>query len=183
MFQTTINWQPYRRWKHKRIAPWKWDWLVDPSSMTQKLMLNCVTVAIDLIRQEWSLLSCNETKRLGFNEYGPTMVREVRIMCDAQVWMCAGTFISRKNLQGVGGTFKNLGTRPLGELLFKKSWQRTQLDLAPIKCGQYKFEFLSTSFSHHVPFLWGRRSYFKKDNNELMLIEVFTQQMWESLGN
>jgi chorismate-pyruvate lyase len=181
MIHNHINWQPYSRWKHKKADDLIEEWLLNCQSMTQQLRSTCSKIEIKLLAQKWRFLSIATAKKLGLNMHGPTMVREVQIICDHEVWISAATFISKKHFPELNHSFKCLGTRPLGDLLFKKQqWDRYKIDFATLKYQIAPFEFLNVlSFDNN--FLYCRRSFFKKGHKELMLIEVFNSQMWNTL--
>jgi chorismate--pyruvate lyase len=94
------------------------------------------------------------------------IIREVELLCHGQVWVCARSIMPHNTLTGRLRRFSNIGTKPLGALLFKHpNMVRGSLQVACFK-------------SHHSPLQhWARRSVFYLDGKGILVTEVFMPPM------
>jgi 4-hydroxybenzoate polyprenyltransferase len=60
-----------------------------------------------------------ETARLKLPSHRQLLLREVELLCDGDIWMYARTVIPSETLLGKYQQLKRLGSRPLGNLLFR----------------------------------------------------------------
>ncbi|MEW6995466.1 chorismate lyase [Colwelliaceae bacterium MEBiC 14330] len=159
------------------------DWLLDQGSLTARLKRNSTLFRVELLGQAKQL--CHETEANEFIKAGePVLVREVLLYCDDIPQVFARTLIPLSSLTGEEKALANLGTQPLGQVLFNNpSLKREQLELSVFeqssKVAQLALALGKAEDSNKslvIDELWGRRSVFVVENKPLMVAEVFLPQ-------
>ncbi len=117
----------------------------------------------------------SEAQLLGVRQGVYVWVREVQLLCNKRPWVFARTLIPLSSLRGRCQRLVNLGTRPLGEILFADPRaQRSEVEVACIaprhRLHQRVFRHLSREES---PPIWGRRSVFNINGKPLLVCEIF----------
>ena len=94
------------------------DWLLDPDSLTAKLKRHCTNFQVQLLGQREAPLLADEQVWLGPQQ--SCIVREVILWCDGQPWVFARSVFPFSALAQQQLRLEDLGTKPLGEHLFKQ---------------------------------------------------------------
>lgn len=145
------------------------DWLLSNESLTQKLRSHCVEFEVKVLGED--MLTPFNDKCLTVDQ---AWVREVLLYLDGIPWVFARTLIPASLLQQQKFNFLNLGTRPLGELLFSSdAFSPGKIEVAHfIPC--HKLTQLMTSLEQTpAQKLWGRRRYFFHHDEQLTVSETF----------
>lgn len=145
------------------------EWLLASGSLTQKLK-TCGTKF--------------EVKILGEGLFAPlkgeypqqslVWIREVLLCLDSTPWVFARTLIPQSLLSERQTDFLNLGTRPLGELLFSQGcFIPGKIEVASFATNS-RLAQLAQSLAQNVEHeLWGRRRYFHHGHHEIIVSEIF----------
>jgi len=163
------------------------DWLLDQGSLTARLKNHSATFRVELLGQEKQV--CNLDEANEFIKAGEAvLVREVLLYCDDVPQVFARSLIPLSSLTGEEQALANLGTQPLGQVLFNNpSLKRQQIEissfdesssvakLAKLLAGDLVKPHESDDQQETVE-LWGRRSVFIVENKPLMVAEVFLPQ-------
>ncbi len=161
------TWRSYRRPLCHRI-PRHWQtWLQDKGSLTQRLIYaSDGHFVVRVVSNQWGIPSQSEAQALRLKPRQNAIIREVELLCHGQVWVCARSIIPHSTLTGRLRQFKDIGTRPLGALLFKHpNMVRGALEVTCLK--------QSNCQQQH----WARRSVFYLDDKGILVTEVFMPPM------
>ena len=161
------TWHSYKRAMHHTI-PHHWQtWLQDKGSLTQKLIrASNGHFSVRVVSNEWGIPSPSEAQVLNLKPRQKAIIREVELLCHEQVWVCARSIIPHSALKGRLRLLKSIGTKPLGEVLFKHSnMSRGALEVTVLKQ------------THSQQKHWARRSVFYLDSKGVLVTEVFMPPM------
>jgi len=155
-------------------------WLFDPASLTARLIAACDgQFRVQVISQAWGSPMFNELKRLGMRLREKALIREVFLYCDDEPWVFARTVIPRSTLTGKQKYLANLGSRPLGAVLFADpNMRRDHFEVACMRPGEVLYAHANQlnsakSDSEQPEYIWGRRSAFYLSDKPLLVNEVF----------
>ncbi|MGB5583439.1 MAG: chorismate lyase [Gammaproteobacteria bacterium] len=172
-----------QRWYHRRqlfsrhVPANIQAWLFDPASLTTRLRQKChAGFRVEVLSQTLEKPRLDEIKVLGMTTGSYALVRQVRLCCADSCWVYARTVIPFFTLRGKQRIYANLGTRPLGAMLFAdRTMQRDEVMIT----------FLSERklpAALAVPgdgTVWGRRSVFKVGGKPLLVSEYFLPALLE----
>jgi chorismate--pyruvate lyase len=168
-------WQGHHRGARHDAPPDLLHWLLDPTSLTQRLRAACggrFRVAPRF--QGWRRPLLNEARRLGQRPEAYAYVREVHLLCDERPWVFARTVIPAATLQGRRRRLAKLGRRPLGAVLFAdRSMRRSPVEVARLGPGQDLFGRAVAPLREVPAAIWGRRSVFFLNEQPLLVNEIF----------
>lgn len=147
------------------------SWLFDASSLTARLIRGCNgKFRVELISQRISRPTLDELEALSMN-YGDTaLVRQVRLYCGSTVVVYARTVIPLTTLSGAQRRYANIGTRPLGAMLFAdRTMQRDDMTVSCLSPGDKLYRMTGEV----TETIWGRRSVFRVSKKPLLVSEYF----------
>lgn len=176
------GWQPSRAVDHFTLPRHLVPWLLDRSSLSHRVEQACAGVfRVELLAQGWQRPRREERMALNMRRHTYALVREVRLLCERQPWVYARTVVPLRTLSGAQRRLGELGSRPLGALLFTdRSLQRGELELALIRPGQRLFEAATAGMKRKPSEVWGRRSVFLLRGKPLLVQELFLPQLQRS---
>lgn len=154
-------------------ACWR-DWLWDTGSLTARLRdYGGRAVSVQVVAQTWCNAMRSERIELGCERRPWSFVREVFLLCGGTPCVYARTVIPAVTLRGQQRRLLHLGSKPLGELLFRDHrMERAELEITCLAPG-------NTLYSRAQPQdasagkLWGRRCVFWLDQAPLLVNEFF----------
>lgn len=149
------------------------SWLLDQGSLTARLKSHCQHFRVELLGQEQTF--CSEQEANEFIKVGePVLVREVLLYCDEVAQVFARSLLPLSSLTGDEQQLANLGTQPLGQVLFNNaSLIRQRIELASFSDDTDVVALAMQLKQTSRQKLWGRRSIFLLENKPLMVAEVF----------
>lgn len=153
------------------------DWLyAERGSLTGRLVdLAAGAFSVRPLAEGWQPLREDECQALHLTPGSQGWVREVFLCGNGQPWVYARSVAGRDALVDSGFALQQLGTRSLGELLFKDpAFTRGALEASP-----YAAEWLPAAVPHDR--LWGRRSCFYQGALAVLVAEVFLPAFWARL--
>lgn len=150
-------------------------WLFDPGSLTRRVRQCCPDrFQVRVLWQGWSRPSRDEALILHLRLDARAWTREVQLVCGNRAWVFARTLIPAVTLRGRGRRLTQLGSRPLGEVLFSDPGvQRGPMEIARIIAGQRLHWRAFAGFAEPPETIWGRRSVFRIDGQPLLVCEIF----------
>ncbi|MGD8785110.1 MAG: chorismate lyase [Thioalkalispiraceae bacterium] len=150
-------------------------WLFDPASLTARLIAACdEKFRVRVMSQSWATPLWNEAKRLEMRERQAALIREVFLYCGDQPWVFARTVIPRTTLTGKEKYLANLGSKPLGAVLFADpNMQRDEFEVTCLAKGDLLFQHASQMLLDEPEDIWGRRSVFYLSGKPLLVNEIF----------
>ena len=146
-------------------------WLFDPASLTARLKQKCTAgFRVEVLSQAIQKPRLDEFKILGMETGSYALVRQVRLCCGHACWVYARTVIPFSTLRGKQRIYANLGTRPLGAMLFAdRTMQRDEVMVTCLNGGQLPGG-LGLEENDTV---WGRRSVFRVGGKPWLVSEYF----------
>ncbi len=151
------------------------SWLTDTGSLTRSLQAQADQgFSVRLLGEQWVRALPDEARLLGVDLDEFVYQREVLLLNGFASDVYARTLIPRQTFDDLSEHFTNLGTKPLGELLFTDpSVRRGDIEVACIQAGEALFQ-MAVQYETVLPGkLWGRRSPFYIANKILLVNEIF----------
>ena len=154
-------------------------WLTDTGSLTRSLQAQADQgFSVKLLGESWVLPLPDEARLLGIASDALVYQREVQLLNGADADVYARTVIPRATFDGLSEHFMNLGTKPLGELLFTDpSVRRGDIQVACIIAAQALYKLALQNEMALPTMLWGRRSPFYVADEILLVNEIFLPKL------
>lgn len=152
------------------------DWLYDRCSLTLRLQRACASghFAVSVLSQRRQRPLPDERRMLGMREHEYALVRQVYLLCAGQRWVYARTIVPLTSLNGRGRRLANLGSRPLGAMLFAdRGVRRGRMQVAHLAPGDDVFDQAVAGLATIPSRVWGRRSLFHYAGRPLLVNEIF----------
>ncbi len=172
---TDSLWKSNRTVDYRGIPRELLPWLLDRASLTHRVQQACAgKFRVEVLRQDWQRPQREERSALKMRRHTLALVREVRLLCDEQPWVYARSVVPLHTLSGAERRLGELGSRPLGALLFSdRTLQRGELELARIRPGQALYAAATAGVKPAPAEIWGRRSVFRVRGKPLLVQELF----------
>lgn len=149
------------------------NWLFDPTSLTARLKKHCKNFRVEVVGQHIEKCSAEEAKAT-IHAGEQVLVREVILYCDEQAQVFARSLLPLSSLTGEQQKLANLGTQPLGQVLFNDpKLDRQSIEIASFGQQSSVGQFCANVNLSNTHDLWGRRSLFVLNNKPIMVAEVF----------
>jgi chorismate--pyruvate lyase len=173
------RWRTHSRLHHSDVSTEMLDWLLDATSLTQRLMAACEgRFSVQLCDQGWRPPMLNEARRLKVRPGRRAFVRQVYLLCNGRPWVFARTVIPVSTLTGPRRHLSKLGNRPLGAVLFADpSMRRSPVEIARLEQPQPLFTQATALLNEKPEHIWGRRSVFRLQGRPLLVSEIFLPQL------
>jgi chorismate--pyruvate lyase len=174
-FPRSAVWRPSAQLSYGAIPARYRHWLLDPSSLTQRLIGACPgRFRVELLTLGWMRPLPDECRRLALRRGQLALVRQVQLRCDERAWVYARTVIPRTTLSGRQRRLAYLGARPLGAALFADpTMQRDAVEVVRLVPGGRLFALAAQGLGLPPAELWGRRSVFRLAGKPLLVSEIF----------
>ena len=110
---------------------------------------------------------------MALNNVHSALVRQVLLCCDDQPLIYARTVIPVTTLRGARRRYGNMGSRPLGAMLFAdRTMQREEVRVAELSATHEANQYNKTDEA-----VWGRRSVFRVSGKPLLVSEYFLPEL------
>ena len=179
VFQESRWWRSHERWR-SNIPVTRRTWLLDAGSLTARLRTICgAKFAVRVLSQYWGKPLRSEQRDLGC-ERGPwSFIREVYLQCDRKPIVFARTVVPATTLNKGQRRLLRLGTKPLGELLFRdRQMERDGIEVTYLMPGDVLFH-RALGPAGGASGLWGRRCVFRLNGQPLLVNEIFLPNLFE----
>lgn len=177
--QTRLPFQPY--WLPQgmvhRVSEDKTlqSWLLDKGSLTAKIRQICPNMQVHILSETWECPMPSESRQLNLADGKRAWIRCVVLACGETPLVYARTVIPDCHPGNQWYALKQLGNRPLGEVLF----QLKQVERHPFQVGLWSslhWPYLNQFTSPHpTSASFARKSLFVQTHHSLLLTEVFLQ--------
>ncbi|MCE9680540.1 chorismate lyase [Shewanella sp. AS1] len=145
------------------------DWLLDTGSLTQKLKSHCDQFSVIVLGEAHLPPFVGE-----FTTQETVWVREVLLCLDGTPWVFARTLVPSEIIENQHQRFLELGTRPLGELLFSEgNFTPGEIEISQFYPDGALAELINAQDQDASQALWGRRRYFSHNSKQLSVSEIF----------
>lgn len=174
-WRTPPRWRRVRR-LHRSDIPQKYLlWLLDPSSLTERIVNLCPgRFRVRVLGQEYARPLRDEARALHMRQGARAVVRQVQLLCDETPWVYARTVIPLATLNRRLRRLRRLGSRSLGALLFSEpSLKRGAVEVRCVLPGDQLYRSVVQDLSRQPEAIWGRRSVFRLGGTSLLVCEFF----------
>lgn len=157
------------------------SWLFDRSSLTARLIRHCNDnghgrFSVKLLEQKLTIAKRDEREVLGIGNNRGAIVRQVKLYCGETPMVYARTVIPVTTLTGKQRLYGNLGSRPLGAMLFSDNSMRR--DEVMVTCLRPEDELYASTGADGQP-VWGRRSVFYVGGKPLLVSEYYLPSLFD----
>ena len=122
-------------------------------------------------------VSATEARRLGMRPGRRAWIREVTLHCDGHAVVYARSIIPASTYRACYARLGRLGTRPLGELLFRdRASRRADMTVFRLRPGSDLYERARRYGGVAAPEYWGRQSVFRFRGRPLLVSEIFLRE-------
>lgn len=178
-----MQWQRPRRQVVAAIPGALRDWLLDEESLTSRLQQACTNnFKVEVVAQQWQRPLPSERRLLALRDHEYSLVRQVKLLCNDQLWVYARTVIPARSVAAGCRQLTRLGNKPLGAKLFAdKSVIRGDIQVASLSPQHIIFQPVMRGLAAEAAGanpqvsaeLWGRRSLFYFQRQPLLVSEFF----------
>ncbi len=149
-------------------------WLRDHGSLTLRIQQRCTAFSVRNVGSCLATAALDETALLGLSPRQKIYTREVFLYADGMPVIFAHSVVAQHHLRGAWHAIRNLGSKPLGALLFAHPLvKRAPLHYKALK-QQHSLHHRAVKALDAAPeFLWARRSLFTLHDAPLLVTEVF----------
>ena len=145
-------------------------WLFDASSLTARMIDLCgKDFSVRVISQQWQKLNAEEASAMSLKHVRSALVRQVLLCCGDQPLVYARTVIPVTTIQGAQRRYANMGSRPLGAMLFADRTMRRE----GVQVARLPAEHEANKYTKIAAPVWGRRSVFRVAGKPLLVSEYF----------
>ena len=124
---------------------------------------------MQVISQHWQKLNAEEASAMSLKYVRSALVRQVLLCCGDKPLVYARTVIPVTTIQGAQRRYANMGSRPLGAMLFAdRTMRREDVQVAVLPVSHE-----ANQFSKADDPVWGRRSVFRVAGKPLLVSEFF----------
>lgn len=168
-------WRPARQYLRSAVSAERWDWLLDPGSLTRRLRQRCGGGFRVAVRsQRWGRPLPDERRLLGMAAAERALIREVHLLCGDTQWVFARTVVPVSSVRGRQRRLTRLGNKPLGAALFAdRSLRRGAVEVVRLQPGEDLFMRAVAGATTEAAAIWGRRSVFRLQERPLLVSEIF----------
>ena len=146
-------------------------WLEDQGSLTSALMaFSNENFRVNVLSEHWSQPLPWEAKKLGIPLELDARIREVELLCHEEVMVYARSIIPLSMFEAEAQTFKGMGSKPLGHLLFKDGRARNRQRSYAI---YRKHDLESEDGSESAQTILGRSTPYEYHGGEILVSEFF----------
>jgi chorismate--pyruvate lyase len=151
------------------------DWLLDEGSLTRRVVRNCAQrFSVQVLDQSWGTPLATECKALEMAPNASAWIREVELHCGKTPWVFARTLIPASSLEGDTRRLAELGSRPLGEVLFSDpKARRGWVEVAKLLPQHTLYRVASAHLKNAPDHLWARRTLYYMEERPLLVNEIF----------
>jgi len=156
------------------LAPW----LHDHGSLTQRIQRHCARFAVHGVRSGLARIAPDEAALLGVMPQHFAWSREVFLYADNRPVVFAHSACARQQLRGTWSAVHNLGSKPLGALLFAHPLvKRKPLHYKALRNTHPLYRRAIAALDNPPDRLWARRSLFYLHGAPLLVTEVFLPEI------
>jgi chorismate--pyruvate lyase len=149
-------------------------WLRDHGSLTQRIVQRCERFSVRNVKNGLARIALDESALLGLAPRQLAWSREVLLYADDRPVVFAHSACAAINLRGAWSSLRNIGTKPLGALLFSHPLvTRQPLHYKCLHAQHPLYRRAIGALSNPPARLWARRSLFYLNNSSLLVTEVF----------
>lgn len=149
-------------------------WLRDHGSLTLRISQHCENFSVRNVKSSLARIALDESALLGVAPSRLAWSREVFLCADDQPVVFAHSACAARDLRGAWSALRDLGSKPLGALLFSHPQVvRQPLHYKALHAHHPLYRRAASVLPDPPDRLWARRSLFYLHNAPLLVTEVF----------
>lgn len=177
LFNQTPHWLVNRLGTRHFLPKNLQSWVYEPGSLTQRLRTEYGSaVTVKVLFQQWQSPFLTESQRLHLPCYRYSLIREVLLHVDNKPLILARTVLPQATINIAKRKLSNLGTRPLGEVIFSyPNLARLETDIC---CVSEKI--WSSQLKQQVTIegqICGRRTVYAIEQQPMLVSEFFMPEL------
>ncbi|QCU91029.1 chorismate--pyruvate lyase family protein [Thiomicrorhabdus sediminis] len=173
-------WKPASLLQRLQPTPEIADWLKTKQSLTARIRQLCPNMKVIVLSEKMERPLLDEAKALGLPFDDNAWVRCVLLQCNQHSWVYARTVIPNLDMDNPWHQLQHLGDKPLGEVLFEQSnIERSNFEFCSQPISEWPYLAENVNYPNLQWRSFGRRSLFTKQQNPLLLTEVFLPALFE----
>ncbi|WP_319380639.1 chorismate lyase [Thiomicrorhabdus sp.] len=178
-------WKPPKLIHRVASTPLIRSWLTTPTSLTARMRTFCPGLEVEILSETFEVPLFSELARLGMPPDEEAWVRCVLLKCGQGPWVYARTVIPHLDTLNPWHDLKQLGTQPLGEVLFNlPNIERTPFEFSKDTLGHWPhLNRLVNNTGWGKQSGYARRSVFLHQKAPLLLTEVFLPNLFDSVSD
>lgn len=155
------------------------NWVVETGSLTAALRARCGDgFNVRVLAQGWRRPALDEAMRLQLDRRQRAWVREVALCCGDTPLIAARTVIPAASLRGGNDGLRRIGSRPLGELLFRGGGtRRDPLEVARLRPDDWLADRMRCLGLSSARNCWARRVVHYLNGRPLLVAELFLPEL------
>lgn len=180
IFTFDRRWRRYHVFHSRRIPVDALPWLLEPGSLTQRLIetCDCGSFQVRLLGESYRHVTLDEAHILRVRDGIRVKVREVLLQCDETPWVYARSLIPVTSFQGQLRRLKQQGNRSLGATLFADpTLRRGPLEIRCVNAAGLPVQ--ASAGTDKTGPVWGRRSIFYLQGMPLLVSEYFLPALFK----
>lgn len=168
------RWYQRHQLFNRPVPPVLSGWLFDDSSLTARMRALCGEgFSVRVISQQWQRMAADDASAMSLKGVHSALVRQVLLCCDEQPLVYAITIIPETTIQGGLRRYANMGSRPLGAMLFSdRTMKREEVQVTQLPKWHEAFRYTEIDEE-----MWGRRSVFRVSEKPLLVGEYFLPEL------
>ena len=121
------------------------------------------------------MLDAEEARAMSLNNVRSALVRQVLLCCGDKPLVYARTVIPATTIKGAQRRFANMGSRPLGAMLFAdRTMRREAVQVSLLAESHDANRYVKADAA-----VWGRRSVFRVSGKPILVSEYFLPELLE----
>ena len=173
LFNQAPRWQNNRQGTRHKLPAAVQSWVYEPGSLTRRLRAHYGSaVTVTVLMQVWGRPFLSEQQALKLNGQSYCLVREVLLHADGKPLLLARTIIPASTIKVARSNLSQLGTRPLGEVLFSyPKLERRVEAVSLIKPKRWTQSVAAKAAINQN--VWGRRTVYGIAHKDMLVSEFF----------
>lgn len=181
---STHTWYSSENLKDLTACPTRQSWLTTPGSLTARLKSICPELSVNVLSEKIAQPRPDEAVALQLMPNQTAWIRCVLLKCPSlafsQNWIYARTVVPNLNEKNPWQNLKQLGNKPLGEVLFElNAIERTPFLFTQVRLSELPYLDSHLKEDNNTLGLL-RRSLFRQQQAPLLLTEVFLPDLWDT---
>jgi len=177
LFNQEPVWHENRQGTRHKLPVAVQSWAYESGSLTQRLRnVYGGSVAVSVLLQKWHSPFLSEQKLLKQPDSRYSLIREVLLHTEGRPLILARTIIPAETIKIAHSNLSQLGTRPLGEVIFSyPKLERVEMDVTLIKpCLWASITLDKVAIDQPI---WGRRTVYGIRHRYMLVSEFFLPEV------
>lgn len=179
LFPHRLAWQKTTLIHKRQFSDPIKSWIYEQGSLTKRLRQRYAErFRVKILFQQWTQPTIDESRLLNLKAHSHCLIREVALQVDDSPLILARSIIPKSTIKIAARKLRNLGTRPLGEVIFAyHDLSRESLETIRLHPDHFK---PPCSRQYHIKqSIWGRRTCYAIQKQRLLVSEFFLPALYD----